>query len=413
MKIKFTVTLLFMLYAGKMVAQSSECAVDFVHRYLMERDTAYKNQLISLESNVQAILQRKNEKPQSVVYTIPVVVHVIHLGEALGVGTNIPDVQIQGAISALNDRWRNVIGTGVDVEIEFCLATQDTNGNVTTGINRVDGSSVANYATQGISLGGCGFGAVQNDVKSLSRWPVSDYYNIWVVNKICNGQWGGWTYYPNGGMNDGATIISTLMTSASTLLTHEVGHGFFAYHTFEGDGGNLICPIDTNCAVNGDHVCDTPPHKQNDCGLTNPCTTGGVWTNARYNYMSYCSNLTRFTQEQKDRMRAVAILPPRASLLTSLGCTPIVNVTDLDNLERIFTVIPNPSNGNFTIEVKQEFANFNLEILNLLGEKIYFREIKNLLSTSTERIQLNASAGIYLIKINNSGKQLIKKIIIQ
>ncbi|MCH8319219.1 MAG: PKD domain-containing protein, partial [Bacteroidetes bacterium] len=70
----------------------------------------------------------------------------------------------------------------------------------------------------------------------------------------------------------------------------------------------------------GDKVCDTPPHKQNDCGVTNPCISTGIWDNSRRNYMSYCSLTRMFTQNQKDKMRAIAILAPRESLLSSQGC---------------------------------------------------------------------------------------------
>ncbi len=270
--------------------QSAQCAADFIHNNLMQTDSAYRNQIVTLESQVEAITQNHaNNELRSTLYTIPVVVHVIHLGEPIGTGSNITDIQIQQAIAGLNDRFRNINGLGVDVELEFCLASKDPNGNSTNGINRVDGSSVPNYSANGITPTGnpCS-GAVATVIKDLSRWPVSDYYNIWVVSEICNGGFVGYASYPVGGLYDGLVIVSTSMTSTSGTLPHEVGHGFFLYHTFNGDGGNVSCPVDTNCLIDGDRVCDTPPHKQSDCGTTNPCTSSGVWDNSRYNYMAYC-----------------------------------------------------------------------------------------------------------------------------
>jgi hypothetical protein len=78
------------------------------------------------------------------VYRIPVVVHVIHNGEAVGTGTNISDQRIQAQIAVLNEDFRRLPGTpgwnnhprGADVKIEFVLAKRDPNGNPTTGIVR-------------------------------------------------------------------------------------------------------------------------------------------------------------------------------------------------------------------------------------------------------------------------------------
>ena len=326
MKLKNIVFLVFTLSAFVVNGQDTtvECGTDYAHQYMMKSDPAYRSQLNELESQIKDIIQNEeSHRLQTSVYTIPIVVHVIHLGEAVGTGTNISDAQIAAAVQGMNNRYANSPGNSLNMQMQFCLATRDPNGNATNGISRVDGSGVANYSSLGIAIGGCGTGASEESVKSLSRWPVGTYYNIWVVNKICNGQYSGWAYYPNGGVNDGTVIRSSSMTSSSTILSHELGHGFFLYHTFEGDGGNSSCPVNTACIDNGDRVCDTPPHKQGDCSTTNPCSATGVWFNTRYNYMSYCGSLERFTQGQKDRARAVAVVSPRLSLFSSLGCNPV------------------------------------------------------------------------------------------
>ena len=332
------ISLLF--YQMQSKGQSAQCATDFIHNNLMQTDSAYRDQIVTLESQVKSITQKQaNNKSTSTLYPIPVVAHVIHLGEPIGTGSNISDIQIQQAIAGLNDRFRNVSGLGIDVELEFCLVSKDPNCNSTNGINRVDGSSVPNYSANGITPTGnpCS-GAIETDIKDLSRWPVSDYYNIWVVSEICNGSFVGYASYPVGGLYDGLVIVSTSMTSNSGTLPHEVGHGFFLYHTFNGDGGNVYCPVDINCLTDGDRVCDTPPHKQSDCGATNPCTLDGVWDNSRYNYMAYCPLVNRFTQGQKDRIRATAIVAPRVSLLTSVGCGPLGINESISS--KIFSVFP-------------------------------------------------------------------------
>ena len=119
------------------------------------------------------------------VLTIPVVVHVLHLGEVVGEGTNISDEQILSCIRNLNERFRadtaamavytdsygnsvydaGELSLAIDSKIEFCLATRDPNNLPTTGIDRIDCStltyvnnfagqtSTAYYPEQGISNG--------------------------------------------------------------------------------------------------------------------------------------------------------------------------------------------------------------------------------------------------------------------
>jgi hypothetical protein len=398
--IPLIISLLFFQFQG--TGQSAECSTDYMHKNRMQTDSAYRNQIINLESNVEANTQNHATKNlKSTLYTIPVVVHIMHLGESIGTGSNISDLQIQQAITGLNDRFSNVNGLGVDVEMEFCLASQDPNGNSTNGINRVNCSGVANYSTNGITPTGnpCS-GAIETAIKDLSRWPVSDYYNIWVVSEICNGSFVGYASYPVGGLYDGLVIVSTSMTGNSGTLPHEVGHGFFLYHTFNGDGGNVSCPVDTNCILDGDRVCDTPPHKQGDCGTTNPCSLAGVWDNSRYNYMAYCPLVNRFTQGQKDRMRATFLIAPRASLLTSVGCGALgINQISSDN---IFSVFPNPTQGLINVNVDITLIGSAYVIYDNTGKTI----IKGKITSENTIIELgNLSGGIYLLSVGENLKQ--------
>src|SRR5687767_11865764 len=264
------------------------CGTDALHEFNIQNDSAYRNHILTLENQIRS-MGHDHHLPlpeRNFAYIIPVVVHVIHIGEAVGTGSNISDSQINGAIAGINDRWRNLNGYGSDLELEFCLTSFDPNGNPSTGINRVNGSAVPNYQNSGINHvpnSTCG-GANPNAIKDLSRWAVGQFYNIWVVKSICEG-YGGYASYPNGNVYDGAVIVSAYFTAADDAPAHELGHGFFLYHTFEGDGGNLYCPNDTDCLLYGDRICDTQPHKQSGCGTSNVCTGNGAWDNSRYNYM--------------------------------------------------------------------------------------------------------------------------------
>ncbi len=403
----FQIIISLLFFQMKVNGQSAECGTDYIHKNLLQTDSAYSKQILNLELNVEALNQsHANKKLKSTLYTIPVVVHVMHLGESIGTGSNISDIQIQQAIAGLNDRYRNANGLGVDIEMEFCLASIDPNGNSTNGIKRVDGSSIANYLANGITPTGnpCS-GAVETAIKDLSRWPVSDYYNIWVVSEICNGAFVGYATYPVGGLYDGLVIVSSSMTSNSGTLPHEVGHGFFLYHTFNGDGGNLYCPVDNNCLLDGDRVCDTPPHKQGDCGTTNPCTLAGVWDNSRYNYMAYCPLVNRFTSDQKDRMRATAIVSPRASLLTSVGCGTVgINETSQDNL---FSVFPNPAQSIINVKADASLVGSTYIVYDNTGKVVLSGKI-NADNTSIELG--NLSGGIYMFSVGENLKQTFKVI---
>ena len=194
------------------------------------------------------------------------------------------------------------------------------------------------------------------------------------------------------------------MTSTSGTLPHEVGHGFFLYHTFNGDGGNVSCPIDTNCLINGDHVCDTPPHKQGDCGTTNPCPSAGVWDNSRYNYMAYCPLVNRFTQGQKDRIRATAIVAPRASLLTSEGCGAAVGINEISS-HNIFSIFPNPAQSVINVRADIKLLGSTYVVYDNTGKTI----LQGKITSENTIIELgNLSGGIYLFSVGENLKQTFK-----
>jgi hypothetical protein len=103
------------------------CGSDEHHDYLMKSDPAYKARYIQQKAILDSIKRAPHfqERQQPLVYTIPVVVHVIHLGEQIGSQSNLSDKQIHDAITGLNERYANVNGVGTDIEINFCLANRD------------------------------------------------------------------------------------------------------------------------------------------------------------------------------------------------------------------------------------------------------------------------------------------------
>lgn len=342
-----------------MSAQVAPCGFDRLHRALQVKDPTYARRV---EENNRSIRQFIQSHPQlqrpgqhrgtAAIYTIPVVVHVMHTGGAVGTIYNPTDAQIMGAITYLNNVYAGthtgmtapVEGGGVvDMEIEFALAQRTPACGATNGIDRVDASSIPNYTANGVNANGSS-GCADITLKNFARWNPSDYYNIWVVNKIdgadgTSGQFiAGYAYFAGAPSTlDGTVMLATQMISGQKTLPHEVGHAMNLYHPFEDSDDDTQCPAPpANCATTGDQVCDTDPIALNfNVGTQlfnfacrtgpNGCASPNNYTiNTESNFMSYTNCYTLFTNGQKARVQAAMSLPSRASLVSpsNLALTP-------------------------------------------------------------------------------------------
>lgn len=291
-----------------------------------------------LTPKIEAYKRERAENPNRLppVLTIPVVVHVIHNGDALGTGENINDAQVLSQIRVLNEDFRRMLGTpghnthpdGADVEVEFCMAQTDPLGQATNGINRVN-YGVASFGTQG---------AVET-MKAATSWTPTEYLNMWSV-RFGGGMAGilGYAQFPDasglpgmpgsGGPANTDGVVSTFDAFGSQAyaagtynptynlgrtMTHEVGHWVGLRHIW-GDGN---CGVDDFCA-------DTPTSDAANYGCPTThvsCTTVDMVRN----YMDYtddnCMNI--FTDDQKTRIRTVmSVSPRRMELPSSTKCQP-------------------------------------------------------------------------------------------
>lgn len=327
--------------------KAQQCGFDQVHQKRLQTDPVYNQQVQELNNKIVAKSQSNPlglvvNTPNGLVYEIPVVVHVLHPGAPLGSVYNPPDNQIIDMIDYLNKTyeasWPGYPAPGAGgtfIPLRFALAKRDPNCNPTTGIIRVDASSNATYAADGVSNNyPTEPGAQDAVVKAISRWPNDQYYNIWIVHKI-NGVDGltpgapyvaGYAYFPGASANvDGTIMLASVSVAGGETLPHEIGHAFALYHTFEGDNNGTTCPPNSNCANTGDYICDTDPHIRSpfNCpsGNVNPCT-GNLLGNVVHNMMDYSNCNDRFTPMQGERV-INALLTARGSLISSLGATPI------------------------------------------------------------------------------------------
>ena len=311
------------------------CGFDGIHKEKLLNDAQYRQKTEDFETY---LLKNKSKlKTASTDYKVPVVVHVMSDGTSL---TSITDEEIQDAIYSLNERYRKIPGTlgdgnGVDVTLEFSLAVRDPNGNCTNGIVRYDLSGNATYVNDGVMRNTSGISDAT--LKAYSYWNSTQYYNIWLVSQIDGNNGGagtqGYAYFASA---HGSTFDGTLMLASkfklrdNTTTTHEIGHAFNLYHTFEGDNSGNSCPVNNNCSSDGDRVCDTPPHirSSSDCvsGI-NSCDGGSSNDLYIHNYMDYSSDAcqSEFTSGQSVRVIA-AMTGPRASFLESNGNLSLVPV---------------------------------------------------------------------------------------
>lgn len=338
---------------GKSIQYSGDhirCVTTEYESYLQKKYTNRANQE-QFENWLSSKIQKNKANQESganrnELITIPVVVHVIHNGDAYGTGENITDEQIISQITVLNQDFRRMINTpgyntntvGADIEIEFCLAQQDPDGNESNGINRVN-----------LNTASWGQEAVENTLKPQTQWDPSRYFNIWVC-RFGGDLEGvlGYAQFPDssglggletsgGNANTDGVIIGFQYFGSSDIYpqgtydspydkgrttTHEIGHCFGLRHIW---GDNSSCIVNATDS-NKDYCLDTPAASTANYGCqtgSNSCTAA-AGNDMIENYMDYtddtCMNI--FTINQKERIIAVLQNSPRrASLISSNVCS--------------------------------------------------------------------------------------------
>lgn len=179
-------------------------------------------------------------------YTVPVVVHVVHnYGAEL-----VPDVAVYKLIDTVtsyflktNPDTINIIDKykqlAANTQIAFKLATKAPDGTPTKGIDHIFSYLTYNSADQA----------------KLNQWPQARYLNIWIVNSI-NGSTAAYAYKPAPAAYypyyDGILFTSNFYPLFATGYRAR----YFAKYL------NLPTPCGETC-IDGDLIADTPP-----CGGT-------------------------------------------------------------------------------------------------------------------------------------------------
>lgn len=304
----------------------------------------------------QLNLQQNKVRPQA--YTIPIIVHIIHSGQAVGTFPNIDSAQVRTQLIALNNDFA---GTGfgasnvpavfqsvlANTDIKFCLAVKNPTGGLLAepGIDRIN-HQTNNWANPSSQNGTTAIkNLIDNVIKPATIWDPTKYFNIWISDRGSGGLM-GYATFPGGtnlsglaanfagsATSDGVWVYTKAFGTTGNLasgftkgrvLAHEAGHWLGLRHTW-GDG---------NCLT--DFCNDTPPAPHNHGNVANPvhpfhvnqCGAGQSPNGEMFmNFMDYTSSdhiMCMFTLDQKTRIQTAM---SQGTFRALLGTHGLCNVT--------------------------------------------------------------------------------------
>ncbi|MCT4582868.1 MAG: M43 family zinc metalloprotease [Flavobacteriales bacterium] len=305
--------LLTMFLLVENLAQNHQCGTDEMHQELYHQYPGIHQKIINTHQELEQFTQQFIQQAQShqhnksgILYTIPVVFHIIHnYGDEY-----VSNAQVLDGLRVLNEgfQMRNpdtalLISPfkeiAVDCQIAFKLAQLDPDGNCTNGITRnVDSSTYSGF----------------HNVKDIVHWDPAKYLNIYITAEAAS--LAGHALVPSAADTipewDGIVLqhsylgdIGTGNTLRSRVIVHEVGHYLNLQHVW---GGNNVpnypyLPVGDagNCAFD-DGVTDTPNTIGNSGQNLNTSTCGSL--DNMQNFMEYTYLNSMFTEGQKLRMHA-------------------------------------------------------------------------------------------------------------
>ncbi len=389
-----------------------KCSAHKLYLEAVQKDPSILIKQANFEKNLSEASKTKGNVPsKGVIYQIPVVIHIIHDGQAIGTGSNITDAVAISMIDVLNEQFRKLTSDSllpghpfynlsVDTEIEFCLAQQDPDGNFTTGINRFQGSQATweDYEFDSI-------------VKPATIWDRNEYMNLWSC-AFTSPTLDGYGTFPDATSDttDGIVVsfndfLAPTNNQKSIVATHEVGHYLNLRHIW----GDAICGDDL--------VSDTPPAETDNSGCPNfPHNANSVCGSDAngemfMNYMDYSDAVCTmvFTPEQTTRMRTT-LTTTRSGLLSSIACESVLGLGEiLKNTS--FTIYPNPSQGNFSLQLNETFSGeYSVQVSDQVGKEIQI--FTNISAFPFEFYLENMNDGIYFINLSNGINSVTQKVIV-
>ncbi len=357
---------------------------------------------------------------------IPVVVHVVYNPNTAA--ENISNAQVKTQIKVLNEDfnktnteitnastiWSGYSSYAGDSRIEFCL-TQIVRKSTTVSSFSYTGDPVKKTSSGGSD-------------------PVTPttHLNIWVCDLGTSLL--GYAQFPGGNVaTDGVVVHYKAFGSGSNFglyslynlgrtATHEVGHWFGLRHIWG----------DRNCG--DDKVGDTPLHDGANygCGTNNEtskCKNRPIkmWMN----YMDYTDDrcMYMFTNGQATRMDGFISASrgpyassscPSGNIASSMNSSFTNKMTDIIATENSVQsasvkVYPTLSRGQINIIIPSDKTGFaEVHVLDQLGSVIMKKRISVLTGMNNASVNIaDINSGTYFVRVMNSGKSQVQKIIIQ
>jgi hypothetical protein len=249
-----------------------------------------------------------------------------------------------------------------------------------------------------------------HDGEVLSQFYTNDVVNMYFANSVTSSDGSslcGYSRYPPS--EDYVVMAASCATNGSTLA-HELGHLFGLPHTHGETSNELV--DGSNCATEGDYICDTPADPTLSNSLVNiNCIYTGTATDANgmpyapdpNNIMSYSRKNCR---DYFSPMQYGVINATYNDFRNYLTCNFL---TALDEKQNDFKLIifPNPGKNSLQMTLAKEQLQSDIVIYNNTGRIVYKDFCEEKFKTiNTE----NWANGIYFYQlINENGAVLSGK----
>lgn len=365
------------------------------------------------------IRQHQAEHPIGMrsVITMPVVIHGVYRNGELPVTT----AQVLQQIDVLNADFaalgENIIklpseflDLATDVQIRFCLATTNPEGQPTTGITftRTEVMDIA------LATGPEGRKAIHWDqLGGKTGWDPTRYINIWIGEYgglLGSASFPGMAAFPEeigividpkyfGVVGDAG---QSGFYSRGHTLTHEMGHFFGLKHIWGDD-------LDYSCE-DTDGIADTPnadgPYYDCPTGIQMSCGTNDMYQN----FMDFTDDrcLAAFTTGQVEVMQAAReIFYP--DIIISGECAPVAE-SFYTWLQQVFWAHDVPSDTYIAFSDQSWPEDVQVNVFSVDGRMIHEGTWGNQLSYTFELDQV--ASGIYVAVLRDGSKKYVRKLIV-